>query len=106
MKTIRIQVGKEMEQVLGALKRRYPLLSSVEIIKLSISDLYQEERVASEEFRAKLEALPELVLTKEEREQLTEAIDEAEKDEGVILSPEEAMEYVAAPRKRKRKVYR
>lgn len=104
MKTIRIQVGKDMEQVLKALKARYPLLDNVEIIKLSLSDFYHEEQRrpredAVLEFRRKLEELPELVLTEEERDALTEAIDASSSDEGIILSPEEAMEHVATTRK-------
>lgn len=104
MKTIRIQVGKDMEQILGALKKRYPLLGNVEIIKLSLSDFYHEEHRqplggAMGGYRRTLEQLPELDLTDEERDAVTAAVDEAERDQGVILSAEEAMGCAPASRK-------
>src|SRR3989338_876370 len=104
MKTIRIQVGKDMEQVLKALKGRYPLLDNVEIIKLSLSDFYYEGQkphaYSPQEMRHALEQLPELALSDEEREELTKAIDEAKKDEGIILTPHEAALHILSLVKR------
>ncbi len=105
MKTIRIQVGKDMEQVLRALKARYPLLDNVEIIKLSLSEFYHDERkqpqdLGAQGLRSRLEQLPELTLTSEERSDITESIDEAQREKGVVLSIEHVQEHVRSRRKR------
>lgn len=41
---IRLNKTKEIQLLLGLLKKRYPILDEVEILKLSLAELYNKER--------------------------------------------------------------
>lgn len=84
VKTIRVSVNDDVERLLEAMKRDYPALDYAEILKLGLSELYRKREL--EVRQAWADNLPELKLTEEERSELTEALDEADRGEGRALS--------------------
>ena len=87
VKTIRVSVNEDVERLLEALKREYPALDYAEILKLGLSELYRKRELAARQ--AWSDGLPELELSDAERDELTEALDEANREPGKKLSLEE-----------------
>jgi hypothetical protein len=92
MQQIRITRTSDLDSVLSFLKRRYPLLSEAEIIKMALSNqYYQEEQMGSdrlqdptqrftnEEWKKKFAVFEQIRerITPEDEEHLDEAIDRA-----------------------------
>jgi hypothetical protein len=92
MQQIRITRTSDLDSVLSFLKRRYPLLSETEIIKMALSNqYYQEEQMGSErlqdptkrftkeEWKKKFAVFEQIRerITPEDEEHLDEAIDRA-----------------------------
>jgi len=51
MSQIRITKTSEIENILNFLKTRWPLMDEVELVKMSISKFYQEQKKESQTFR-------------------------------------------------------
>jgi len=92
MQQIRITRTSDLDSVLSFLKRRYPLLSEAEIIKMALSNQYYQEeqmgsarlqdptrRFTSEEWKKKFAVFENIRerITSEGEEHLDEAIDKA-----------------------------
>jgi hypothetical protein len=92
MQQIRITRTSDLDSVLSFLKRRYPLLSEAEIIKMALSNqYYQEEQMGRErlqdstqrftkaEWKKKFTVFEQIRerITPEDEEHLDEAIDRA-----------------------------
>jgi Skp family chaperone for outer membrane proteins len=92
MQQIRITRTSDLDSVLSFLKRRYPLLSEAEIIKMALSNqYYQEEQMGRErlqdptqrftkaEWKKKFAVFEQIRerITPEDEEHLDEAIDRA-----------------------------
>jgi hypothetical protein len=92
MQQIRITRTSDLDSVLSFLKRRYPLLSEAEIIKMALSNqYYQEEQMGRErlqdptrrftktEWKKKFAVFEQIRerITPEDEERLDEAIDRA-----------------------------
>jgi hypothetical protein len=95
MQQIRITRTSDLDSVLSFLKRRYPLLSEAEIIKMALSkQYYQEEQMGSErlqdptqrftneEWKKKFAVFENIRerITPEDEEHLDDAIDRAVQD--------------------------
>jgi hypothetical protein len=76
MATIRISLNEDIERILESLKSDYPALDYPELFKLGLSELYRKRELESR--KAWAESMPELVLTDAERDELSEALDEAD----------------------------
>ena len=75
-KTIRVSVNEDVERLLDAMKQDYPALDHAEILKLGLSELYRKRELETRQ--AWIDSLPELELTDAERDELTEALKEAD----------------------------
>ena len=87
VKTIRVSVNEDVERLLEALKRDYPALDYAEILKLGLSELYRKRELAARQVWS--DSLPELELNDAERDEVTEALNEADREPGKKLSLEE-----------------
>jgi hypothetical protein len=74
--TIRITINEDVERVLERLKGDYPTLDYPELFKLGLSELYRTRERAAR--AAWMESLPTLELNKKEREELSQALKEAD----------------------------
>ena len=70
-------------------KQRYPALDQPELFKLGLAEL--DRKVKLQRRKEWAESLPILKLIKEEQRELSEALDEADRDEDRIMSVEEIM---------------
>jgi len=75
-KTIRVSVNEDVERLLDAMKFQYPALDHAEILKLGLSELYWKHELETRQNW--IDSLPELELTNAERNELTEALNEAD----------------------------
>ncbi len=87
MASIRISVTEDIERILEALKSEYPTLDYPELFKLGLSELYHRRELEAR--RRWAESLPTLELSKEEQDDLAEALAEADREPGKVLSLEQ-----------------
>jgi hypothetical protein len=74
--TIRITINEDVERVLERLKGDYPTLDYPELFKLGLSELYHKRERAAR--AAWIESLPIIEPSKKEREELSQALKEAD----------------------------
>ena len=82
--TVKISVTDEIARSLERLKRRYPTLDMPELVKLSVGEFDRMTELQSRKEWAA--SLPELELTDAERDELSEALSEANHEIGEALS--------------------
>ena len=87
--TIKISITDEIARSLERLKRRYPTLDMPELVKLSVGEFDRMVELQSRKEWA--DSLPILELNAEEQRELTEALDEADREEGRIMTVDEIM---------------
>lgn len=82
-----IEVTKDVEELLEAARKENPAQSDAEILKRALSELHRQRELR--ERQAWIDSLPELELSDEERTELTEALNEADREPGKTLTLEE-----------------
>lgn len=84
-----IEVTKDVEELLEQARAEDPARSDAEILKLALAELQRQREL--ERRRAWAESLPTLELSDEERTELSEALAEADREPGRIMTVDEIM---------------
>ena len=82
--SVKISINDEIATVLERVKRQYPTLDTPELFKLSLAEF--DRMLELRQRRAWADSLPELELTDAERDELSEALSEADRETGEALS--------------------
>jgi hypothetical protein len=88
--SIHIIIDDDTERLLKSLKEDYPTLDAAELFKLGLFELSRKQEL--EQRKRWAESLPTLELSDEEQAELAEALAEADREPGRIMTVDELIE--------------